>query len=522
MVRHRIHKDSTSPSTESSKTGPTGSKVSETLQTLKKRTHCIRREARELLQSYRAERRNAKSKPDPDTKAPVPPIPQPAETASTPQEKFKRLLSNYEQSYSVEELSAPIPDNEVGAAQSAQPDVSSATETPSEKSPFRPPIMVGLANTGSEPAVEIAMDLPMSPEDVAGQETAANTCDTPETSDKEDTAGDALKAEPDYEQLSNPEAEEVTPEAAPETECSIPEGQPVSADADGSDLVDEAEPAHGDDSRSETLDLSKIAVPDLTTDDVPVQPESTAESSPPDLEQSAAETVNEPAPRISDGDSASHIAKPEISHRWEQIRVQQERVRRMAEAANAKNAMHNADVKSRAAPRARRPQPSVVSKTPSNPDVKREDRLSRRRMRGRRTTLKSSPAAALPTETAPPPPPTDKSSITVRASRTRRSADRNALNPASLAPPVPERGIAVTSPDSAELERLSQVGAGMRLRLEQIGIMTVADLAHADPDTVKVKLGVVSRLANVEAWIAEAKTLLAELSPQATVTGQTR
>lgn len=51
-------------------------------------------------------------------------------------------------------------------------------------------------------------------------------------------------------------------------------------------------------------------------------------------------------------------------------------------------------------------------------------------------------------------------------------------------------------------------GQGMLLRLNQIGLRTVADLAHADPSDLRAALGGSSRLVDVDGWIVRARRVL--------------
>jgi hypothetical protein len=54
----------------------------------------------------------------------------------------------------------------------------------------------------------------------------------------------------------------------------------------------------------------------------------------------------------------------------------------------------------------------------------------------------------------------------------------------------------------------AELGPGMRLRLEQVGYGTDTALAAADPAALRASLGEISRLLNVEAWIAAARSNL--------------
>lgn len=48
-------------------------------------------------------------------------------------------------------------------------------------------------------------------------------------------------------------------------------------------------------------------------------------------------------------------------------------------------------------------------------------------------------------------------------------------------------------------------GPGMQIRLSQIGVRTAADLAEANAADLRTALGDISRLVDVEAWIASAR-----------------
>ena len=52
-------------------------------------------------------------------------------------------------------------------------------------------------------------------------------------------------------------------------------------------------------------------------------------------------------------------------------------------------------------------------------------------------------------------------------------------------------------------------GPGMAIRFRHIGIETIADLAAADAAVLRTALGDISRLINVDAWIASARSATA-------------
>jgi hypothetical protein len=69
-----------------------------------------------------------------------------------------------------------------------------------------------------------------------------------------------------------------------------------------------------------------------------------------------------------------------------------------------------------------------------------------------------------------------------------------------------------TSGDSASGHHaLAEIGLGpcMLLRLNQIGVRSIYDIAQAEPGDLRAALGSSSRLLNVEAWINTARHLTA-------------
>ncbi|MCQ4159978.1 hypothetical protein NON00_08545 [Roseomonas sp. GC11] len=51
------------------------------------------------------------------------------------------------------------------------------------------------------------------------------------------------------------------------------------------------------------------------------------------------------------------------------------------------------------------------------------------------------------------------------------------------------------------------LGPGMRMRLQQLGYNSLEDLAHADPGRLRQALGEISRLIDIDGWIARARRL---------------
>ena len=78
--------------------------------------------------------------------------------------------------------------------------------------------------------------------------------------------------------------------------------------------------------------------------------------------------------------------------------------------------------------------------------------------------------------------------------------------------PAPGEGAAADRHDLARSEpALARIGLGpsMLLRLSQIGLNSVHDIAQANPEDLRAALGGSSRLLNVEAWISNARHLTA-------------
>lgn len=55
-------------------------------------------------------------------------------------------------------------------------------------------------------------------------------------------------------------------------------------------------------------------------------------------------------------------------------------------------------------------------------------------------------------------------------------------------------------------------GPGMRIRLGQLGLHSVTDLAEADAARLRAALGDISRLIDVEAWISHARDMVRTMS----------
>jgi len=96
------------------------------------------------------------------------------------------------------------------------------------------------------------------------------------------------------------------------------------------------------------------------------------------------------------------------------------------------------------------------------------------------------------------------------------AAQRVEPNPPKLAEPEAafpaERPTAPPSPRPANegTGTVTALGPGMLARLRLVGYAKLTDLADADPAELRRALGDISRLLNVEAWIAEARRQAAE------------
>ncbi len=88
---------------------------------------------------------------------------------------------------------------------------------------------------------------------------------------------------------------------------------------------------------------------------------------------------------------------------------------------------------------------------------------------------------------------------------------------ALVEPPVPPRRAGPPAWDQracgaelvdTDLTQVGGIGGGMIQRLARIGLTRVSELAAADPDLLRQRLGDVARLANVDAWIERANRLI--------------
>lgn len=150
-----------------------------------------------------------------------------------------------------------------------------------------------------------------------------------------------------------------------------------------------------------------------------------------------------------------------------------------------------------------------------------------------RLTQRSTPGP-LPSEVFPKPAVIDAVPVAVETTTVTQVADPGPFSceivaAETFAAPVPEHETVADPPVTlgeagqpeicATPERppplrepaLSEIGLGpsMLIRLNQLGLRRVRDVAQASPDDLRAALGGSSRLLNVEAWIANARTLTA-------------
>jgi predicted flap endonuclease-1-like 5' DNA nuclease len=74
-----------------------------------------------------------------------------------------------------------------------------------------------------------------------------------------------------------------------------------------------------------------------------------------------------------------------------------------------------------------------------------------------------------------------------------------------LAEPAPSEPAPAEAPPTAPPLSAIGFGPGMVIRFRQLGIETAADLAAADADSLRTALGDITRLINVDIWIASAQ-----------------
>ena len=77
--------------------------------------------------------------------------------------------------------------------------------------------------------------------------------------------------------------------------------------------------------------------------------------------------------------------------------------------------------------------------------------------------------------------------------------------PRSRAPSMPEVRVAASP---LALSTIAAIGPGLAWKLQNLGVLTLGDLAAADPDTLRAGLGPLGSLVRLDAWIDEAKAHL--------------
>ena len=153
------------------------------------------------------------------------------------------------------------------------------------------------------------------------------------------------------------------------------------------------------------------------------------------------------------------------------------------------------------------------------------------RWRPSRGKVAEPPMAAAPPPEAEPQAPLPAERASVYASLLRdagvgeppaaapalapEAAEAPAPEPAAPEPAAPEAAPPELAPPEAaaptlDLSEIAELGPGMRARLRLLGCLDIADLAQAEPEPLREALGEISRLLNVEAWIAEARRLAAK------------
>jgi hypothetical protein len=161
--------------------------------------------------------------------------------------------------------------------------------------------------------------------------------------------------------------------------------------------------------------------------------------------------------------------------------------------------------------------PSLRNELRANREALRQERLSRLGRPEPQATqstltetlpIEENPAAEKPEQTASPASAASVfasyiGSGEVKAATPEPVADAAASVPlaaAAQAAPAPEAQPAPRIPLSA-----IGFGPGMMIRLSQLGIETASDLAAADASSLRSALGDISRLINVDLWIASAQ-----------------
>jgi hypothetical protein len=150
-----------------------------------------------------------------------------------------------------------------------------------------------------------------------------------------------------------------------------------------------------------------------------------------------------------------------------------------------------------------RQRPTLQAELRAERAALRQQRLSRL---GRTKPQADTPESPQPAVEEHVPAPVAESSV---FSRIMDGAQVDTVPPPAPAPPSsPE---AVEAPEPAPSLPLSAIGfgPGMVLRFRQLGIETASDLAASDPAALRTALGDITRLINVDVWIATAQKAIA-------------
>jgi hypothetical protein len=154
-----------------------------------------------------------------------------------------------------------------------------------------------------------------------------------------------------------------------------------------------------------------------------------------------------------------------------------------------------------------RQRPTLQAELRAERAALRQQRLSRL---GRPKTQSEAPAPPQPAPEEHVPAPATESSIFAQiidgaqaeAAPPPTAASPTAASPAA-APPAADPEPA-EQPHSLPLSAIG-FGPGMVIRFRQLGIETAADLAASDPAALRTALGDITRLINVDVWIATAQ-----------------
>lgn len=142
----------------------------------------------------------------------------------------------------------------------------------------------------------------------------------------------------------------------------------------------------------------------------------------------------------------------------------------------------------------------------SRPALQAELRAERAALRQERLTRLGRPKP-LPEAIAPVQPPAEEQ---LPPPNTENSIFSQIIDGAQAeAAPLPAKPEPVEEPSQVPLAAIG-FGPGMVIRFRQLGIETAADLAASDPAALRTALGDITRLINVDVWIATAQKAIAE------------